>query len=396
MKRSATAVAGELAALAQRSQRRARRVVESLATGGTILAPVVDGRRLVNFCSNDYLGLAGDPRVNTALQAAAQRWGTGSGAAHLVTGHTAEHHALEEELAAFTGREAALLFSTGYMANVGVIAALAGHGELVLQDRLNHASLIDGARLSGARLLRYAHADAAAAARLADEHAAALTLIATDGVFSMDGDVAPLRRLAATARQHDAWLLVDDAHGFGVLGASGGGSLQVAGLSADEVPLLVGTLGKACGTFGAFVAGNREVIDLVLQRARSYIYTTALPPAVAAATRASLMILREEGWRRARLGQHIARFRAGAARRGLPLAASGTPIQPVPVPGAAHCLAASRGLMERGFWVSAIRHPTVPAGTERLRVTLSAGHGEEQVDALLDALAEVLPPAGAT
>jgi 8-amino-7-oxononanoate synthase len=393
MKRSAAAVDAELAALAQRAQRRARRSVASQAMQGSILAPVVEGRRVVNFCSNDYLGLAGDPRIVEALCGAAGRWGVGSGAAHLVTGHTAEHHALEEELAAFTGRESALLFSTGYMANVGVVTALAGRGEVLLQDRLNHASLIDGARQSDAKLLRYAHADAGEAARLAAEHAGQFTLLATDGVFSMDGDIAPLRELAATARRHDAWLLVDDAHGFGVLGASGAGSLEVAGLSAVDVPLLVGTLGKACGTFGAFVAGDRAVIELILQRARSYIYTTALPPAVAAATRASLAILREEAWRRDRVSQLIARFRVGALQRGLLLGASSTPIQPVLVPGAAQCLFASSQLMERGFWVSAIRHPTVPAGTERLRVTLSAGHREEDVDALLDALATVLPAA---
>jgi 8-amino-7-oxononanoate synthase len=214
--------------------------------------------------------------------------------------------------------------------------------------------------------------------------------MATDGVFSMDGDIAPLPALVEIAKAHDAWLLVDDAHGFGVLGGSGAGSVEAAGLSAAEVPLLVGTLGKACGTFGAFVAGDRDVIDLILQRARSYIYTTALPPAVAAATRASLRILRAESWRRERVVQHVARFRAGAAQRGLRLAESSTPIQPIAVPGAENCLAASQRLLERGFWVSAIRHPTVPAGTERLRVTLSAGHDEHQIDALLDALAEVL------
>jgi len=395
MKRSVPAVAAELAALTEQSLRRARRVVDSRTANDSILEPTINGRRLVNFCSNDYLGLAGDPRLAEALCAAVGQWGTGSGAAHLVTGHTTEHHALEEELAGFTQRESALLFSTGYMANVGVITALAARGEIVLQDRLNHASLIDGARQSNARLLRYAHGDAGEAARLADDHASALTLIATDGVFSMDGDIAPLAQLAATARQHDAWLLVDDAHGFGVLGKSGGGSVQAAGLSADQVPLLVGTLGKACGTFGAFVAGDRDVIDLILQRARSYIYTTALPPAIAAATRASLRIQSAEGWRRERLAQHVAEFRAGAAARGLPVSASNSPIQPVAVAGAANCLRASQLLMERGFWVSAIRHPTVPAGTERLRVTLSAGHRAQQIEALLDALAEVLPTAGA-
>jgi 8-amino-7-oxononanoate synthase len=396
MKRHDTAVTGELAALATAAQRRVRRCVEAQAAGGSILSPVVGGRPLLNFCSNDYLGLAADPRVVEALRTAAANWGAGSGAAHLVTGHTAEHHALEEELAAFTGREAALLFSTGYMANIGVITALAARGEVLLQDKLNHASLLDGARQSDARLLRYAHADAAEAARLAAAHGESFVLLATDGVFSMDGDMAPLRELAATARRHDAWLLVDDAHGFGVLGTRGAGSLEAAGLTADDVPLMVGTLGKACGTFGAFVAGDREVIELILQRARSYIYTTALPPAVASATRASLAILRAERGRRDRLGQLITRFRDGAVARGLPVSASITPIQPILVPGAEQCLAASRQLMDRGFWVSAIRHPTVPAGTERLRVTLSAGHREQDVEALLDALAAVLPAARGT
>jgi 8-amino-7-oxononanoate synthase len=320
------------------------------------------------------------------MQSAAAKWGAGAGAAHLVTGHTDEHHALEEELAAFTGREAALLFSTGYMANVGVITALAARGEVVLQDRFNHASLLDGARQSDARLQRYRHADAADATRLCEDAAGKVSLIATDGVFSMDGDIAPLPQLAALAARHDAWLLVDDAHGLGVLGANGGGCLALAGLDAAAVPLLVGTLGKAFGSFGAFVAGARDDIDLILQRARSYIYTTALPAPVAAATRASLRIVMEEGWRRERLAGLIARFRSGATQRGLPLLPSVTAIQPILLPGAARCMAASRHLMDRGFWVSAIRHPTVPAGTERLRVTLSAGHTEQQVEALLDAL----------
>jgi 8-amino-7-oxononanoate synthase len=390
MKRSADAVAAELAGLAQRSQLRTRRVVDAQVAQGSILEPIVEGRRLLNFCSNDYLGLAGDVRVAGAMRDGAAKWGAGSGAAHLVTGHTAEHHALEEELAEFTGREAALLFSTGYMANVGVITALAARGEVVLQDRLNHASLIDGARQCDARLMRYAHADAADALRIGDAQHEALSMLATDGVFSMDGDVAPLAALAGVAQRHDAWLLVDDAHGFGVQGATGAGSVQAAGLSSREVPLLVGTLGKACGTSGAFVAGDRDVIDLVLQRARSYIYTTAMPPAIAAATRASLRIMRTEGRRRDRLAQLVARFRAGASAMGLPLAASTTPIQPIAVPGAAAALEASRLLRERGFWVSAIRHPTVPAGTERLRVTLSAGHREADVDALLEAMGEVI------
>lgn len=391
MKRSAAAIAEALQQLALRGERRARRVVESQAAPGSVLAPVLDGRALVNFCSNDYLGLAGDARLAEAMATAARRWGAGAGAAHLVTGHCSEHHALEEELADFTGRESALLFSTGYMANAGVITALAGRGEVVLQDRLNHASLLDGARQSGARLLRYRHGDAEDAQRLAAAHSGNLALLATDGVFSMDGDVAPLAQLAQIARAHQAWLLVDDAHGLGVLGAHGGGTPETAQLTAAEVPLLVGTLGKAFGSFGAFVAGDHDLTEFIMQRARSYLFTTALPPAVAAVTRAALRIVRAEGWRRTQLHALVARFRDGAAARGLPLLPSATPIQPLSVPGAEACLIASAKLMQRGFWVAAIRHPTVPAGTERLRVTLSAAHAATQVDALLDALAEVLP-----
>ncbi|MFO7324582.1 MAG: 8-amino-7-oxononanoate synthase [Pseudomonadota bacterium] len=389
MKRGATSVAQALQKLAARGELRLRRCVEALE-GAAAAAPVVGGQRLLNFCSNDYLGLAGDARVAEAMARAARRWGAGSGAAHLVSGHSQEHHALEEELAEFTGRERALLFSTGYMANAGVIGAFAGRGEVVLGDRLNHASLIDGALQCGARLLRYRHADAEHAAAIAAEHGTKLALVVTDGVFSMDGDVAPLAGLAEVARRHSAWLMVDDAHGLGVLGARGRGSLEQAGLDAAQVPLLVGTLGKAFGSFGAFVAGDRDVVEYVMQRARSYLFTTALPPAVAAATRASLRIAREEGWRRTEVAARVAQFRAGAAQLGLALMESATPIQPVPVSGAAACMDASEALRKKGFWVSGIRHPTVPRGAERLRVTLSAAHTPAQVDALLAALSEVL------
>jgi len=389
VKRNAAMVASELQQLQQHQLQRQRRTVLGFAAAGTASRPVLGGRPMHDFCSNDYLGLAREPLVVRAMQEAAAAWGTGAGASHLVTGHSAEHQALEQELAAFTGREAALLFSTGYMANVGVITALASRGEIIVQDRLNHASLIDGARQSGARLQRYRHADAADASRLFAA-AAGATLLATDGVFSMDGDVAPLAELAALAAQHEAWLLVDDAHGLGVLGATGRGTLELTGLGAAEVPLLVGTLGKAFGCFGAFVAGDRDVIELILQRARSYIYTTAMPPAVAAAARAALALSQQQAWRRERLTAAVARFRRAAAERGITLLPSATPIQPVLVPGAANCLAASSALLQRGFWVAAIRSPTVPAGTERLRITLSASHEDAHIDALLDALAEVL------
>lgn len=348
---------------------------------------VCDSRRLVNFCSNDYLGLAGHPEVIAALQRGAAVYGAGSGAAHLVCGHGRAHHALEEELAEFTGRERALLFSTGYMANLGVISALAGRGDAVFEDRLNHASLLDGALLSGARLKRYTHADTEALRVDLAETPAKTRLIATDGVFSMDGDLAPLPALADLARQYRAWLLIDDAHGLGVLGREGQGSLASVGLSQDDVPILVGTLGKALGTFGAFVAGCSDLIEFLIQRARTFIYTTALPPAVAEATRTSLRLAREESWRRERLVGLVRRFRAGAGLLGLRLMASETPIQPVLLGSNEAALEASRRLMEAGFWVGAIRPPTVPAGTARLRITFTANHTEAQVDGLLEALA---------
>ncbi len=376
----------ELAARREAGLYRRRRVLES-PTGAEVVA---DGRRLVNFASNDYLGLAGHPAVAQALADGADRWGAGSGAAHLITGHQAAHHALEEELAAFTGRERALLFSTGYMANLGVVSALLGRGDTVFEDRLNHASLIDAGILSRARLRRYAHADAAdLEARLADATGGA-KLVVTDGVFSMDGDVAPLPELAAACARHDAWLMVDDAHGLGVLGDSGGGSLAAAGLDGEAVPILMGTLGKAFGTFGAFVAGSDELIEFLIQAARPWVYTTALPAAVAEATRAALRLVREEPWRREKLAAHVARFRAGARERNLPLMESATPIQPLLVGDAERAVEVSAHLQKTGLLVPAIRPPTVPAGTARLRITFSAAHTEAQVDRLLDVLAEAL------
>jgi 8-amino-7-oxononanoate synthase len=349
---------------------------------------LVDGRRCVAFCSNDYLGLAQEPRIAQALAAGALRWGTGSGAAHLVTGHTAEHQALEEELAEFTGYPRALLFSTGYMANLGLVCALAGRGDLVVEDRLNHASLIDASRLSGATVRRYAHADPAAAARrLATP--ARRKFIVTDGVFSMDGDLAPLAALARNARNAGADLLVDDAHGIGVLGPGGRGCLAAAGLGPETAGALVGTLGKAFGTFGAFVAGSEELVETLIQHARSYVYTTAPPPALAAATRVALGILREEDWRRERLASLVRQFRAGATALGLRLAPSATPIQPVLAGEAPTAVAAAETLFRAGLWVIPIRPPTVPAGSARLRVTFSAIHQEADVDRLLAALADI-------
>lgn len=366
---------------------RRRRLVET--TSGA-MRQRIDGRDVVNFCSNDYLGLAQDPRVAEAFGRAARDYGAGSGASHLVTGHHLAHHALEEALADFTGRERALLFSTGYMANLGLATALAGRGDTVLQDRLNHASLLDAGRLSGARFSRFPHADASALERRLERVERGHALVLTDGVFSMDGDLAPLPRYANECRRHGALLAVDDAHGLGVLGAGGRGTLEHFGLDAAAVPLLVGTLGKAFGTFGAFVAGGADLVELLIQRARTYIYTTALPPAVAAATLAALAIVRTEPWRRERVLALTDRFRSRAGAAGLPLADTFTPIQPVVLGDPRAASAASEALLEHGLLVAAIRPPTVAEGSSRLRVTLSAVHEEADVDRLVDVLAEIV------
>ncbi len=348
----------------------------------------VAGRSLVNFCSNDYLGLSTHPAVVEAMQTAAARYGVGSGASHLVCGHMTPHHALEEELADFTGRERALLFSTGYQANLGVIGALCGRGDWVAEDRLNHASLIDGARLAGARLKRYPHRDMAALASWLQGRER-VSVIATDAVFSMDGDLAPLKDLVSVVKRRESWLYVDDAHGFGVLGPGGRGALESLGLEEDAVPLYMATLGKALGTFGAFVAGPQVLIETLIQRARTYVYTTALPPAVAEAARASLRLVRDQGWRREHIRVLIRHFRHGARSLGLPLMASDTPIQPIVIGDSRRAVEISRRLWKRGLWVVAIRPPTVPAGSARLRITLTAAHTEAHVERLLEALAEM-------
>ena len=354
---------------------------------------LVDGQRLLAFCSNDYLGLANHPEVIAAMQQGAAKWGVGGGASHLVPGHSTPHHALEEALAEFTGRPRALLFSTGYMANLAAVTALVGQGDTVLEDRINHASLLDAGLLSGARFSRYLHNDAVSlASRM--EKATGNTLVVTDGVFSMDGDLADLPALCAAAKQKDAWVLVDDAHGFGPLGATGAGIVEHFGLGVEDVQVLVGTLGKAFGTAGAFVAGSEELIETLIQFARPYIYTTSQPPAVACATLKSLELLRTEGWRREHLNKLIARFREGAAAIGLTLMDSATPIQPILIGDSARALRLSALLRARGLLVTAIRPPTVPAGSARLRVTLSAAHSEAQLELLLQALAECWPLLG--
>jgi 8-amino-7-oxononanoate synthase len=346
---------------------------------------VVDGERLLAFCNNDYLGLANHPEVIEAFADGARKWGVGGGASHLVIGHSTPHHQLEEALAEFTGRPRALLMSSGYMANLGTVTALVGQGDTVLEDRLNHASLLDAGLLSGARFSRYLHNDAdSLRGRLAK--AEGNTLVVTDGVFSMDGDLADLPAICSAAAEQNAWVMVDDAHGFGCLGATGGGIVEHHGLGMNEVPVLMGTLGKAFGTSGAFVAGSEELIETLIQFARPYIYTTSQPPATACATLKSLELLRSEHWRRERLAELVRLFREGVASMGLELMNSATPIQPILLGSSHRTLMLSAALRRRGILVTAIRPPTVPRGTARLRVTLSAAHSRADVEQLLDAL----------
>jgi len=377
-----------LAERRQQSRYRKRRVLET-AQGPRV---VVDGREFLLFCSNDYLGLANHPQLIAAMQNAAQQYGVGGGASHLVCGHSALHHQLEEGLAEITGRDRAILFSTGYMANLGTVTALVGKGDHILEDRLNHASLLDAGLLSGAKFQRFHHNDLNDLERrlqkLPDE---GQRLIVVDAVFSMDGDMAPLPELAALAKKYDAYLMADDAHGFGVLGQSGAGSGEFFGLDQERLPILMGTLGKGIGSFGAFVAGSEVLIESLIQFARPYIYTTAMPPAVAAASLASLELLRSESWRRDHLRALIKRFKSGAAQIALPLMPSDTAIQPLLVGDESLAMAISAGLEAEGVLVSAIRPPTVAAGQSRLRITITAAHSTADIDALLAALHKVVP-----
>ncbi|AKH70465.1 8-amino-7-oxononanoate synthase [Spongiibacter sp. IMCC21906] len=377
-----------LTARREQSRYRQRRVLES-AQDSRI---EIDGKNMLQFCSNDYLGLANHPKLIDAMTIAAKNFGVGSGASHLVSGHSVLHHRLEERLAEITGRDRALLFSTGYMANLGAVAALIGRGDHVIEDRLNHASLLDAGLLSGARFQRFQHNDLDdLQRRLRKLPEEGNRLIVVDSVFSMDGDAAPLVELAAIAQQHNAWLMADDAHGFGVLGEHGGGSAEHFGLDQQQLPVLMGTLGKAIGSYGAFIAGSETLIESLIQFARPYIYTTAIPPAIAAATLASLEVVQEESWRRSHLQGLIQRFRTGAAELGLPLMTSPTAIQPLLVGDDAQAMAISRALEAQGILISAIRPPTVPDGTARLRITLSAAHSDANVDQLLSTLAAVWP-----
>ena len=339
----------------------------------------------LDFAGNDYLGLAKDPRVQAAQVEGARRFGAGAGASHLVNGHLAVHEALEEALAAWTGRERALLFSTGYMANLGVLQALSDTDTAIFHDRLNHASLLDGSALSGARSRRYHHNDIDDLTRLMARSACAHKMVVSDGVFSMDGDMVDIAALARVSQQHNAWLMIDDAHGLGVTGANGSGCVG-ARWGSQQVPILVGTLGKALGTAGAFVAGDSLLIDHLTQFARSYVYTTAQPPCVATATLEALTIVQREPEHRERLERHIGYFRKEALRLNLPLGKSHTPIQPLFLKSESRLLLWAERLHHAGIDVGVIRPPTVPKGESRLRVTLSASHSRSNIDQLLETL----------
>jgi 8-amino-7-oxononanoate synthase len=346
----------------------------------------IDGRALVNFASNDYLGLSDHPAVVEAAARAAERYGAGSTASALVGGYLDLHCELEHALADFTGRERALVFPSGYHANLAVLSGLARRRDTVVADRLSHASLLDAAVLARVQLKRYAHADAVMASELLDQAGDGVRFVVTDGVFSMDGDIAPVAALAVAALAGAALLVIDDAHGIGVLGARGAGVTE--GLAA-EVPLLVGTFGKAFGAAGAFVAGTEELIEALLQSARSYRYTTALAAPLAAAAHAALRLIEAPEHRR-RLGARIAYFRDRAAAAGVPVQPSPSAIQAIIVGSAARALAVSARLRAAGVYVPAIRPPTVPAGTARLRVSVTAAHAESDIDQLVGALQAAL------
>ena len=382
----ASALEAGLAALEREQLLRRRRVLDS-PQGPRVR---VDGRELANFSSNDYLGLANDAALAAAAHEAIDTWGVGSGASALVSGHLAIHEAAEQAFASFAGLERALLFGSGYMANLGILAALADRNAHIFSDKLNHACLIDGARLSRAEVTRYPHLDVAALARALEASGAPLKVIATDAVFSMDGDVAPVADLLSLAERHEAWLVLDDAHGFGVLGRHGRGVLDHFAARSPRI-VYMATLGKALGGYGAFVGGARPVIEWLVQRARTYVFATSLPPMAAAVARAAIGRLAADEQLVQRLHRNIALFRARCEARHVPLSPSITAIQPLVLGSAGRALAASKALQEQGFLVPAIRPPTVPEGTSRLRVSLSAGHAGGDIEALVEALARMAP-----
>ena len=352
---------------------------------------IIDGKEMLSFCSNDYLGLAAHPTITKAFINAAETEGVGSGAAHLLSGHSYYHQQLEEALADFMGQQSVLLFSSGYQANLGVIDGLMSRGDVVIQDKLNHASLLDGGRLSAAKSWRYHHADMGSLQRrLRQTEDSDCRLVVTDGVFSMDGDLAPLEPLIQLTQKHQAALMVDDAHAIGVLGKHGRGSVEHWQVKAEHMPIVMGTLGKAFGTAGAFVAADKDVIETLIQQSRTFVYTTAQPAAVAAASLASLVLVRTENWRREKLQTLIEQFRKGAAELGIATMNSLTPIQPIMIGDDKKAIVIGQELESRGFLLGVIRTPTVPLGSARLRVTLSTNHTEQNIKQLLEALEDVI------
>ena len=351
----------------------------------------IDGNNIISFCSNDYLGFANHPKIKQAAIDAIKHYGVGSGSAHLVSGHSEAHHQLEEELAEFTGYPRAVLFSTGYMANIGLCQALLDKNDNVFEDRFNHASLIDGGLISGARFQRYLHNDVTSLEKkIARADAETDRLVLSDGVFSMDGDIADVPALSTLCKKTNSWLMIDDAHGFGTLGETGKGSLQYFSLNSDDVPVYMATLGKAMGTAGAFIAGSDDLIETVIQKARTYIYTTAMPAAIAEATRCSLTLLQDEPEHLQNLNNNITIFRNSCEQAGLTIEKSRTAIQPLLIGDDKKAVSISQQLFEKGFLVTAIRPPTVPEGTSRLRITLSAKHDKEHIEKLIETLLPLL------
>ncbi len=381
----------ELDAALQKKQNenlyRVRRIAESAHS----VEMRIDGQDLITFCSNNYLGLANHPLIKQAAIDGVNKWGVGGGSAHLVNGHSQAHHQLEEQLAEYAGYERALLFPSGYMANMGIASALLGRSDVVVEDKLNHASLIDAAKMSGAKLSRYQHVNKESLEQQLQKHSEKeRALVMTDSVFSMDGNMAPLKAISQLCKQYDRPLMIDDAHGFGVLGEQGSGSLEACGLSSDDVPIMMATLGKAVGVSGAFVAGSNSLIETLIQQARTYVYTTACPPAMAAATSKAIELIQEEAWRREKLRENIALLKSEAEQHGLSLMLSNTAIQPINIGTADKALRVSQELLTQGFLVPAIRPPTVPKNTSRLRITLSAEHSSEQIQQLIRVLATLI------
>ena len=381
-----SAIAHRLRLLNEQGRQRMRRVLEG--PQGTIIR--LNGKDVCNFCSNDYLGFANHPVLKEAFKYGVDKYGVGSGASQLICGYSAAHRVLEEKLAEFTGRQHAILFSTGYMANLALVNILLDKNGIVIADRLNHASLLDAALIAQARIKRFKHLDSINLGTLLQGAGSCQKLVMTDAVFSMDGDIAPLPEYIPVCRETQALLMVDDAHGFGVFGNKGGGVLEEYDLGPEQVPLLMATFGKALGTFGSFIAGDSEILEIFIQRARTLIYTTAPPPALAHATVCALDLLRQEHWRREKLQRLISRFTTGAKQLALPIKHSVSPIQALIVGEEEIAVDISNRLLQKGIFITAIRPPTVPKGTSRLRITLTAEHTETQVDRLLETLDELL------